>query len=372
MRLALVYDRVNKFGGAERILLALHEIWPEAPLYTAVYSPQNAIWASSFKIIPSFLKKLPFMQEKHELLTPLTPIAFEQFNFDKFDVVISVTSGDAKGIITKPATLHICYCLTSTRYLWSGYQDYIAQPGMGALNGIVKLLMKVFFPKLRQWDFIASRRPDFYLAISQTVADRIKTYYKKEAEIIYPPVKIRNFHLRKEKNTESYYLIVARLVPYKKIDYAISAFNKLGWPLKIIGRGIDEYRLKSLAVGNIEFISGYLTDEQLDWYYQNCRALIYPGEEDFGLTAVEAQACGKAVIAYRKGGMQEIILEGKTGEFYNTPDESALISVLKKFVKRDYLPSDCRNNANRFAALYFKKKMKKKVEDLWERFRKKR
>ncbi len=379
MKIAFVYDRVNKFGGAERVLLALHEIWPEAPLYTAVYNKENAQWAEAFQVIPSFLNKLPFSSTNHEILPLVTPFAFESFDFSKYDVVLSVTSSDAKSIITCPNTLHICYLLTPTRYLWNGYYDHLENPGFGPFNPLVSAFMKVFSPKLRLWDYIASKRPDRYIAISETVKHRINKYYRQEADVIYPPVDIELFNPKLPSPGRSpsghlpgakldYFLIVSRLVPYKKIDYAISTFNDLGWNLKIIGNGIDGKRLKNLAKPNIEFISGGLTDEKLCWYYQNCQALIFPGEEDFGIAAAEAQACGKPVIGIGKGGAGEIVIPDVTGELYDDFDKDTLTRTLKKFIKKQYSISDCRKNAIRFGKVLFQKMMKRTVENYWKEF----
>lgn len=369
MKIAFVYDRVNKFGGAERVLLALHEIWPKAPLYTAVYNKEKASWACDFQITPSFLNKLPFSSTNHEIFPLLTPFAFESFNFNKFDVVLSITSADAKGIITYPITLHICYMLTPTRYLWNGYQEHLENPGFGELNPAVKELMGFFSPIMRRWDFLSAQRPNHYIAISNTVAERITTYYKKEADIIYPPVDTKKFIPAQHKTLDNYFLIVSRLVPYKKIDYAVSAFNKLGWKLKIIGNGTDEKRLKKLAKSNIEFIGSGLTDTKLCWYYQNCKALIFPGEEDFGISAVEAQACGRPVISIKKGGVSEIVTGGKTGEFYEECTEESLIDALRKFLRKQYSASACRKNALRFSKQKFKKVMKSTVESYWRDYR---
>lgn len=374
MKIAFVYDRVNKFGGAERVLLALHEIWPEAPLYTAVYNRENAVWADDFRLIPSFLNKLPFSSTYHEIFALATPFVFETFDFREFDVVLSITSSDAKGIIVSPNTLHICYLLTPTRYLWNGYQDHLENPGFGALNPLVKGLMWFFSPFLRKWDYIAANRPDHYIAISKTVARRIKAYYKKKSDVIYPPVDIDSFHPRgisldsaRDKLAipgvfEEYFLIVSRLVPYKKIDYAIDAFNELGWKLKIIGNGIDDRRLRKMASGNIEFITSSLTDEKLCWYYQNCKGLIFPGEEDFGISAVEAQASGVPVIGINKGGLSEIIIPEVTGEVYDSYSKESLIAALKKFKQKKYLSSACRENATRFSKQNFQKIIKDTVE----------
>lgn len=366
MKIAFVYDRVNKFGGAERVLLALHEVWPEAPLYTAVYNKEKAPWANKFKIIPSFLNRLPFSTTNHEIFPLLTPHAFESFRFDDFDVVLSITSSDAKAIITNPNTLHICYMLTPTRYLWSGYKDHLQNPGFGLFNPAVKRLMQFFSPTLRRWDWLTAQRPNHYIAISKTVANRIQTYYKRKTDIIYPPVDIDKFKPDKLGESEgNYFLIVSRLVPYKKIDFAISVFNELGWKLKIVGNGIDEEQLKKNAFRNIEFIDSGLTDEKLCWYYQNCKGLIFPGEEDFGISAVEAQACGKPVIGINRGGIAEIVRARMTGELYSDHKKS-LIDTLNLFIKRKYSVSACRNNAIKFTKKKFQTKIKAAVENYWE------
>ncbi|MGB9911186.1 MAG: glycosyltransferase [Microgenomates group bacterium] len=365
MRVALVYDRVNKWGGAERVLLALHEIWPEAPLFTAVYNPKKAQWAKVFQVFPSFLNKFPLGKTYHELYPWLMPLAFESFNFDNFEVVISVTSEAAKGIITKPSTLHICYCLTPTRYLWSGYDDYFK-------NKMLRLITKPIVNYLRKWDKIASWRPDCYVAISQNIQQRIKKYYCQDSELIYPPIDTEFFKLKAksskrktEKKNTKYFLIVSRLVPYKKIDIAVKAFNDLGLPLKIIGIGKQMGKLKRMANKNIEFL-GQLTDEKLLSYYQNCLAVIFPQEEDFGLVPLEAQACGKPVIAFRGGGAKETIIENKTGIFFDHQTPESLITAIKKFKKMKFKVEDCQQNALRFSKERFKKEFKDLVIRKWQ------
>lgn len=373
----MVYDRVNKIGGAERVLLALHEIYPQAPLYTAVYDPKGAPWAKVFpKVIPSFLQKFPFGKSHHEIYPWLMPLAFESFCFDEYDVVISVTSEAAKGIITKPKTLHICYCLTPTRYLWQSYWEYFGNP-------IWCLLTKPLIVRLRLWDQIASSRPDTYIAISENVAGRIKKYYRRDSVVIYPPVDTLKFHprgvsprlrrgpsppkgglLTSEVST-SYFLVVSRLVPYKRIDIAVEAFNKLGLPLKIVGSGVEEKKIRGTAKKNIEFLGQNLTDSQLLSYYQNCRAIIFPGEEDFGLVPIEAQACGNPVIAYRAGGVLESVIAGETGEFFSPQTPEALIKVVKQFKDNKYKSENCQRNAEKFSREVFKEKWQKFVEKKW-------
>ncbi len=232
MKVALVYDRVNKWGGAERVLLALHELFPDAPLFTSVYDKKRAQWAKHFSIIPSFLQKIPFAPSRHELFALAMPVAFESFSFDGYDLIISITSEAAKGIITKPQTTHICYCLTPTRYLWSGYQEYFTD----------FLFTFLSFPAnayLRNWDKKASRRPDHFIAISREVQERIGTYYGRESVVIYPPMTFANSksearnpkrmqHAKSKK--EGYFLVVSRLskfTTYKRVDLAIKACNAL-------------------------------------------------------------------------------------------------------------------------------------------------
>ncbi len=354
MKVALVYDWVSKIGGAERVLEALHEIWPEAPLYTAVYNSTTAPWAKKFQVIPSFLNKFPLASKHHEFYPWLTPLAFEGFDFSDFDVVISVTSAYAKGIITRPSTLHFCYCLTPTRYLWSGYHQYFK-------NKPLRFLSKPLLKYLRNWDKVACQRPDFYLAISENVQKRIKKYYHRSSKVVYPPLDINKFFIIKEKRSSDYFLMVSRLVAYKKVDLAIKAFNQLGWPLKIVGIGSQMSRLKIMAKRNIEFL-GQLTDNELLSYYQNCRAVVFPQEEDFGLVPLEAQACGKPVIAFKAGGALETVVEGRTGTFFYPQTSQALIKTLKVFKAKDFNPGVCRKNAKKFSKQSFKDNFKKAIE----------
>lgn len=371
MKIALVYDRVNKIGGAERILAAFHEIWPKAPLYTAVYNPQTAPWAENFKVIPSFLQKFPMAKTHHEFYPWLTPLAFESFSlkggsassgyFDDYDVVVSVTSAEAKGIISKPKTLHICYCLTPTRYLWSHYDCYFR----GKLHRWLTVPVVYY---LREWDKIAAQRPDYYLAISKIVAQRINKYYGRDSEVIYPPVDTNKFRIRNYESgvrEGNYFLVVSRLVPYKRIDIVIEAFNKLGLSLKIAGRGSQEGLLRSKAKSNIEFL-GELTDRELLRYYQGCQTLILTQEEDLGLVSIEAQACGKPVIAFRGGGALETVIQGTTGEFFYPQESEALIKAINQFRSSAYRDQDCRANAEKFNKENFKKRFKDKVENLWQ------
>ena len=369
MKIALVYDRLNKWGGAERVLLALHKLFPSAPLYTSVYDPQKASWAKVFNVRTSFLQSLPFTMN-HELFAILMPLAFESFSFDKYDLVISVTSEAAKGILTKPKTKHICYCLTPTRYLWSGYDEYFKNP-------ILKFVSNPVVWYLRTWDKIAANRPDKFIAISKEVQSRISKYYGRESTVVYPPVEIPNSKLqipnkfqiqnsKFESGSPRYFLIVSRLVPYKRIDLAVKAFNKLKLPLKIIGIGSQIRRLRAMAKSNIEFL-GNLTDKELVSYYSNCRALVYPGIEDFGLTILEAQSFGKPVIAFRGGGALETVVDPSTGSgsatglFFDKQSAESLIAAIERFDNMKFDPKDCIKNAEKFSFERFKKEFMEEI-----------
>lgn len=346
MKVALVYDRVNKWGGAERVLLAFRRIFPNAHLFTSVYNKENASWASGFrKVYTTFLQNFPFAKSYHQMYAFLMPLAFESLNFDDYDLVISVTSESSKGIITKPKTRHICYCLTPTRYLWSGYDSYFRNP-------ILRSLASPLVSYLKAWDKVASQRSDKYIAISSEVQKRIKKYYKRDSKVIYPPIALRSLrqfdvHPLGPKQ-RPYFLVVSRLVPYKRIDIAIKACNKLKLPLKVVGVGSQSLYLRLIAGSTIEFL-GKVGDPELADLYTNCRALIFPGEEDFGLTMAEAQSFGKPVIAYKAGGAMEIVKSGKTGEFFDKPDSESLVSVLEKWDDKRYNRKSCIENSQEFS-----------------------
>jgi glycosyltransferase involved in cell wall biosynthesis len=346
-KIAIVYDRVNKWGGAERVLLALHKIFPKAPLYTSVYDAKSAPWAKVFpRVVTSFLQRFPFTKSNHEFLAPLMPLAFESFDLTGFDLVISVTSEAAKGVKTKPGTLHVCYCLTPTRYLWSGYDEYFK-------DTVFKGITKPIISYLRKWDKKASGRPDKIIAISTEVQKRIKKYYKKNSEIVFPPVDTTLIHINRV-NKRKYYLIVSRLVGYKKVDLAIEAFNKLDYPLVIVGIGREAQELKSKSKPNIKFV-GSVSEKELVKYYQNAKALIMPQEEDFGIVAPEAQSFGVPVIAYKKGGALDTVIEGKTGIFFKNQTVKSLMQAVEKFDRMSFNDRILKENAKRFSFEVFKK-----------------
>ena len=355
MKVAIVYDRVNKFGGAERVLLALNEIFPDAPLFTSVYSPNSAGWADVFpEIKTSFIQKIPFLRDNHEFIPFLMPFAFSRFNFDEYDLVISVTSEFAKNITVKNGK-HICYLLTPTRYLWSHNEEYFK-------NEIFKKITLPLVEYLKTIDRKSAKKPDVLIAISTEVKKRIKKYYKRNSKIIYPPVSRIETYKNDNNGLKNYFLVVSRLVEYKKVDLAIDAFNELGYPLLIIGTGREERKLKEKANKNIYFL-GYVHDHDLHSYYKNARALIFPQEEDFGITAVEAQMYGVPVIAYKKGGAIDTVTD-KTGVFFSRQNKENLIDAIRKFQKKKFNKQNLKKNAQRFSKRVFKSEILQLLENL--------
>ncbi len=345
-KVAIVYDRVNKWGGAERVLLALHEIFPKAPLYTSVYDPAKAPWAKVFPVVKtSFLQKVPFTRSNHEFLGTFMPLAFESFDFSEYDLVISVTSEAAKGIKTEGKTRHICYCLTPTRYLWSGYNEYFK---MGLFRSFTKPVVWL----LRRWDKKAAGRPDVFVGISKEVRKRIKRYYNRDSVVIFPPVNVLGAG---KQVSPGHYMIVSRLdYGYKKVDLAIRTFNKLGLSLVIVGTGREERLLRKLAKDNIKFV-GKVSEKKLHEYYMGTKALVMPQEEDFGITAVEAQSVGVPVIAYRKGGALDTVVSGKTGIFFDRQTVSSLEKAVIDFQKKKFDKRIIIKNSLRFSKRRFKK-----------------
>lgn len=353
MKVALVYDRVNKWGGAERVLLSLHDLFPNADLFTSVYNKEKANWAKVFpNIKTTYLQTLKFLRARHEMIPFLMPIFFETFDFSEYDLVISLTSESAKGIITKPGTLHICYCLTPTRYLWSGYESYFNNPWLKKISSpVVKYLQK--------WDIYAKDRPDFFTTISHTVKNRVNKYYNISSKVIYPPVRTDLFKTN-EDYPKKYYLVVSRLVPYKRVEIAVIACTKLNLPLVVVGSGSEYTNLKKIAGKSVRFVTK-TTDKLLARLYIGAYALIFPGEEDFGLVMVEAQLSGIPVIAYRVGGASEIV-QKNTGVLINSQTVDGFCRVLERFDYRKYDRRTIIKNGLRFSENRFKKEFKEFIK----------
>lgn len=360
MKIALVHDYLVQYGGAERVLEAFTEVFPYAPIYTLIHDDEAMRGQFSEKrIYTSFLQKMPFSRKHHRFFPPLMPLAIEEFDFSKYDIVLSDSSSYAKGIITRPETLHICYMHTPMRYAWDDCQKYTQDFGFPSL---VKRLVPFFMSPIRLWDKASADRVDRYLANSQFVGKRIAKYYHKEATVIHPPVNVDQFYIAKPEDRKPYFLMVGRLIAYKRFDIAIEAFNALKLPLKIIGRGPEMDRLKKLAGPTIEFL-GRVSDEALPRYYAECRAFVFPQEEDFGIVAMEAMASGRPVIAYRGGDIVEHMKEGETGVFFNEQTTASIVGAVQGFDESRYDPVFIRNQALGFDKEQFKTKIRNYVED---------
>lgn len=362
MRIAIVHDFLNQYGGAEKVLEAFHEIWPDAPIFTLFYN-KNVMPKefSNWDIRVSPIQNLPFGEKKYRWYLSLMPVAIERFNLKNYNLIISSCSSYSKGVITPPKSIHICYCHTPTRYLWQDSFEYIE-----SLKGTEKIVRKILLPLLtylRIWDYNAAQRPDYFLANSKNVARKIKKYYHRDSEVIYPPVETEKFYISKE--IEDYFLIVSRLRPYKKIDLAIRAFNELKLPLKIIGAG-EGKSLRKIAKKNIQFL-GFVSEKEKADYYAHCQALIHPQDEDFGITAVEAMASGRPVIAYKSGGALETVVEKETGIFFEDQTWQSLARAVLRFKSENFNPEKIKNYANRFSKERFKKEIIKFVEKVYEK-----
>lgn len=381
-KIAIVYDWIDKWGGVERVLLTLHKIFPAAIFYTSYFDPEKAAWAKNLNIETSFIQKLPDFIKKNRILSlPFYPLAFESIDLSEYDVVISVTSSFAKSVMTKPDTLHICYLLTPTRFLWVDPRIYLK-------NNIVRSLFLPYLTKLRSWDFIAAQRPDYILSIAKNVADRVEKYYRRKSEVVYPPFDIEHWkQIKKSKIptssayggirgtskkqkanlkfkiiTSKYFLLVSRLEAYKKVDLAINVFNQLAdKTLIVVGEGGERPLLKRQARKNILFLEK-LTDEELGYLYSKAEALIIPQEEDLGYVSLEAQYFACPVIAYKRGGAQETVLEEKTGIFFANQTGESLRTALERFDKIAYnLKGQTRKwsgkNLERFREEIFREKL---------------
>ncbi|PJI08934.1 MULTISPECIES: glycosyltransferase family 4 protein [Clostridium] len=352
MKIALVHDWLTNMGGAERVVINFKELYRDAPIYTTLYNPEKLDGElQNIDVRTSFLQSPKNIKRGHQKLLPFMPMAFENFDLNEYDIVLSSSSSCAKGVITNPNTMHVCYCHTPMRYAWEYYYEYANEWGLNKLKG---RLLKYVMNYIRMWDKVSADRVDYFIANSENVAKRIWKHYRRESVVIHPPVRCNLFNI--SDIDEDYFLIVSRLVPYKKIDLAVQAFNELGLPLVVIGGGKDLERLKTMAKDNIKFL-GRQPDEVIKDYYSKCRAFIFPGEEDFGITPLEAQASGRPVIAYGKGGALETVVDGVTGVFFEEQNVNALKVSVEKFEKIKFDKKIIRVHAEEFREEVFKKRI---------------
>ncbi|MBI2623885.1 glycosyltransferase [Candidatus Parcubacteria bacterium] len=361
MRVALVHDYLTQYGGSERVLGALCELFPDAPIYTLL--SDDRLTGGAFRrcvIRTSFLQRWPLARRHHRLFLPFMPLAAESFNLAEYDLVISDSASFAKGVITKPSTLHINYCHTPTRYLWLDSHRHVAD---FPAPRFARRLMPAALTYLRLWDIEAAGRVDYFVANSRCVAERIRKFYRREAAVIYPPVFTDRFQVGGPP--QGAYLMVGRLLPYKSFDIAIHAFNLLRYPLIIVGDGPERRRLERLAGPTVNFL-GLVSDAALRRYYQHAAGFVFAGEDDFGIAPVEAMACGRPVIAYGAGGALETVVDGVTGVFFSEQTPAAIAAAVKRAERLTFYPERIREHALRFDAEIFKREFRGFVEIAWQ------
>jgi glycosyltransferase involved in cell wall biosynthesis len=351
-KIAIVHDWITNKGGAENVLMVLHEMFPNAPIFTSIFNEKKMSHFKDADIRTSFLQKFPFAKSRHQLFLSYFPRAFESFDLSEYDIVLSSSHSCAKGVITNLETMHVCYCYTPIRYAWDDSVKYINN------SNFPSILKNWYIPKvvnkIRIWDKAAADRVDYYIAISELIRKRIKKYYRRESEVIYPPFDSSQFNI--SDKTENYFLAVGRLIQYKRFDLIIETFNKLGLPLKIAGSGPEYKKLKQLAKNNIEFL-GFAPESELRTLYSKCQALIFPQVEDFGIIPIETMASGRPVIAFNSGGAKETVIAGKTGVLFNEQSVESLSDSIKKCLDISFNPEIIREHSLKFDVKIYKQKM---------------
>lgn len=376
MKVALIHDYLTYFGGAEQVLKSLHSLFPKAPIYTLLYDKKKmGQFFPKAEIKTSFLQKFPkLLRRNKRWLLPFLTVAPETFDLRDFDLVISSCSCFAKGIIIRPKAIHICYCHTPARFIWDWHQNYLKEQ---KVKRPFRFWVNLITNYLRIWDKTAALRVDYFIANSKTTKARIKKYYQRDSTVIYPPVDVNGVQGSKFPEAEQvrygagkvqgsdYFLIVSRLSPYKNVELAVEAFNKLELPLVIIGQGPQLRLLKKKAKKNVKLL-GFQPEEVVHQYYQNCRALIFPGEDDFGITPVEAMSYGKPVLALKKGGVTETVIEGVTGEFFDDPHSVVLADGVRRLREnmKNYDSETIKEHAQKYSRERFERETKEFIDKI--------
>ena len=341
MKLALVHDWLNQIGGAEDVLKTLVDLYPQRPVYTSIYAPEiMPDYYREWDIRTLWLDRLPGIYRHHQPYLPIYPVGWGGLDLSEYDVILSNKSGFCHGL-QHGDSIHICYCLAPTRYVWQ-LDNYVSREGF---SKPIELALRPLVNRLKRWDYNAAQRVTHFIAISTEIQERIKTYYDRDSVIIYPPVETKRFEV--EAQPQDYFLIVSRLIPYKRIDLAVQVATRLNLPLKIGGKGRDMERLQAMAGPTVEFL-GYVPDEELPALRAGCRAFLFPGLEDFGIAPVQAQAAGRPVIAYGGGGALDTVVSGVTGEHFDDMTVESLESAMASFDETKYDPVMMREHARKF------------------------
>ncbi len=355
LKVAIVCDWLVGIGGAERVVLELHKMFPDAPIYTSQYDKNKLDWFNSADVRTTWLQHLPIVLRK--FLPILRAWTFSKLDLSSYDLVISATGAEAKGVKTGPNTKHICYCFAPTHYYWSRYEQYIQHPGFGFLDPIARLGLKLLVGPLRSWDYKAAQKPDYLISISNHIQKDIKRYYGRESVIIFPPVDTNRFKPTKPRIRKGF-VTAGRQTPYKRIDLAVAACSSKNLPLTVIGNGPDHKHLVDIAGPTISFFTD-VADEDMAGYFQSAEAFIFAGLDDFGIVAVEAMAAGTPVIAYKGGGALDYVIPGKTGLFFDQPTFVSLLRVLKSFRASKFRPGDMEKQAEKYSPIIFADSMNK-------------
>ncbi len=363
MKIALVHDYLAQDGGAERVLQAFHEIWPEAPIFVLFYDKEKMPRFKNLDIRESFISKLPGGKTHYQWFLPFMPTATERHNLNGFDVVLSSTSAFAKGVLTRPETLHISYCHTPTRYLWTETHKYISDL---KYNRFIKSLLPPLIHRLRMWDKMSVDRVDQFIANSDIVRQRIQKYYRRDSDIIYPPVDTKDFYI--SDIVGDYFVSGGRFVKYKRFDLIVEVFNRLRLPIKLFGVGPELENLKKVALPNIEFL-GKISDKEKADLLSQAKAFIHPQIEDLGITPIESMASGRPVIAYPVGGASETVIPGVTGVFFKEQTWESLLDAVLNFDEKAWDSQLIKNHAEKFSLDYFKDRLEKYVEEKHQDFK---
>ncbi len=367
MNVGIVHEWLASYAGSEKVIEQMLEVFPAAEIYSLVdFLPEkDRAWLADHKIHTSFIQRLPFARRKFRGYLPFMPLAIEQFDLAPHDVVISSNHAVAKGVITRADQLHISYVHTPIRYAWDLKDQYLRESGLtwGLRSTIVRIIMHY----IRRWDVVAANRVDKFVANSHYVARRIWKTYRREAEVIYPPVDIEAYPFCEQK--EDFYVTASRLVPYKKVDLIVEAFTKNGLPLMVIGDGPDMKKIAKLAGKNVTLL-GYQSQEKMTELMQRAKAFVFAADEDFGITPVEAQACGTPVIAYGRGGVTETVVDGETGMFFAEQTPESLNAAVARFesMASTFEPELIRKHAEQFGIERFRRELWELVDREWKKF----